>query len=166
VKFNKFTPLCWCGGAIIESFVTTDDHFCHLTFRYHRQAKKRQTLTNRQTEYVKNLPKSRQQLLKVGRIRRSCTKNEFYALLMHTLMTGGNLNCGTDGGLKINRGTFGLVVSIEDKIVWEGCGPVDGNPDTASSKRSELAMQAFLTERNSSCLVGILNQSTMDCNPM
>ena len=58
---------------------------------------------------------------------------------MHTLTTGGNdLNCGTDGGLKNNQeGTFGLlVVSIEDKIVWEGCGPVDSNPDTASSKRS------------------------------
>jgi hypothetical protein len=57
---------------------------------------------------------------------------------MHTLITGGNLNCGTDGGLRNRKGTFGLVVSVEDKIVWEGCGPVDGNPDTASSKRSEL----------------------------
>jgi len=65
---------------------------------------------------------------------------------MHTLTTGGNLNCGTDGGLKNNRGTFGLVVSIEDKIVWEGCGPVDGNPDTASSKRSELFGYAGLLE--------------------
>jgi hypothetical protein len=61
-------------------------------------------------------------------------------------MTGGNLNCGTDGGLKNNRGTFGLVVSIEEKIVWEGCGPVDGNPDTESSKRSELFGYAGLLE--------------------
>jgi hypothetical protein len=45
--------------------------------------------------------------------------------MMHTLTTGGNFNCGTDGGLKTNRGTFGLVVLAEDKIVWEGCGPVD-----------------------------------------
>ena len=26
-------------------------------------------------------------------------------------------------------------------------------------------IESFLTERNSSCLVGIINQSTMDCNP-
>jgi hypothetical protein len=57
----------------------------------------------------------------------------------HTLITGGNFNCGTNGGLRINKGTFGFVVSIEDKIVWEGCGPVNSkNPETASSKRSEL----------------------------
>ena len=66
--------------------------------------------------------------------------------MMHTLTTGGNLNCGTDGGLKTNQGTFGLVVSVEDKLVWEGCGPVDGNPDTASSKRSELFGYAALLE--------------------
>jgi hypothetical protein len=65
---------------------------------------------------------------------------------MHTLITGGNLNCGTDGGLRNRKGTFGLVVSVEDKIVWEGCGPVDGNPDTASSKRSELFGYAGLLE--------------------
>ena len=92
------------------------------------------------------LPKSRQRLLQVGRIRRTRTKNEFYALLMHTLLTGGNLNCGTDGGLRINKGTFGLVISVEDKIIWEGCGPVDGNPETASSKRSELFGYAGLLE--------------------
>jgi hypothetical protein len=38
-------------------------------------------------------------------------------------LMGGNLNCGTDGGLRINKGTFGLVISVEDKIIWEGCGP-------------------------------------------
>ena len=92
------------------------------------------------------LPKSRQRLLQVGRIRRTRTKNEFYALLMHTLLTGGNLNCGTDGGLRINKGTFGLVISVEDKVIWEGCGPVDGNPETASSKRSELFGYAGLLE--------------------
>jgi hypothetical protein len=81
-----------------------------------------------------------------GRIRRNRTKNEFYALLMHTLTTGGNLQCGTDGGLRNNTGTFGLVIAIEDKIVWEGGGPVDGNPDTASSKRSELFGYAGLLE--------------------
>jgi hypothetical protein len=64
--------------------------------------------------------------------------------MMHTLTTGGNLNCGTDGGLKANRGTFGLVVLVEDKKVWEGCGPVDGNPDTASSKQSKLFGYAAL----------------------
>jgi hypothetical protein len=62
-------------------------------------------------------------------------------------MTGGNFNCGTDCGLRINKGTLGFVVSIEDKIVWdEGCGPVDGKPETASSKRSELFGYAGLLE--------------------
>ena len=40
---------------------------------------------------------------------------------MRTLINGGNFNCGPHGGVNINQGTFGLVVSVEqDKIVWEG----------------------------------------------
>jgi hypothetical protein len=117
--------------------VVTDEHFSFLTFKYRRQRKQVQTSSNLQTVYIRGLPKARKRLLQVGRIRHTRTRNEFYALIMHTLKTGGNLNCGTDGGLQINKGTFGFVVSTEEKIVWEGCGPVDGNPDTASSKRSE-----------------------------
>jgi hypothetical protein len=123
-----------------------DDHFCTILYTYRRKRKTRKMSLNPQTEYIRLLPKSRKRLLMAGRIRRNRTKNEFYALLMHTLQTGGNLQCGTDGGLRNNTGTFGLVIAIEDKIVWEGCGPVDGNPDTASSKRSELFGYAGLLE--------------------
>ena len=125
---------------------TSDKHYSRISFKYRRQTKNRRLSANPQTAYIQGLPKSRQRLLQVGRIRRTRTKNEFYALLMHTLLTGGNLNCGTDGGLRINKGTFGLVISVEDKIIWEGCGPVDGNPETASSKRSELFGYAGLLE--------------------
>ena len=126
--------------------VTTDKHCSLIAFKFRRTKKLRRLSSNPQTAYIRGLPKSRKRLLQLGRIRRTRTKNEFYALLMHTLITGGNLNCGTDGGLRNRKGTFGLVVSVKDKIVWEGCGPVDGNPDTASSKRSELFGYAGLLE--------------------
>jgi hypothetical protein len=71
------------------------------------------------------------------------TQNEFYAPIMHTLTTGGNFNCGTDGGLRINKGTFGFVVCTEDKLFGKDA---DDNPDTTSSKRSELFGYAGLLE--------------------
>ena len=132
--------------SLAPADATTDDDFTTIKYLYRRKSKRSHKSPPTQKSYVKALPKSRQRLLKVGRIRKSRTLNEFYALMMHTLTTGGNLNCGTDGGLKTNQGTFGLVVSVEDKLVWEGCGPVDGNPDTASSKRSELFGYAALLE--------------------
>jgi hypothetical protein len=133
-------------SSLAPADITTDTHFTIITYLYRRQPKNNDDSPLTQKIYLKSLPKARQRLLKVGRIRKSRSPNEFYALMMHTLMTGGNLNCGTDGGLKNHRGTFGIVVSVEDKIVWEGCGPVDGNPDTASSKRSELFGYAALLE--------------------
>ena len=135
-----------CIHSLAPADVTTDEDFSTITFTYRQQLKQHRTSPYPQKSYIKALPKSRQRLLKVGRIRQSRSLNEFHALITHTLTTGGNFNCGTDGGLKINQGTFGLVVSVEDKIIWEGCGPVDGCQDTASSKRSELFGYAGLLE--------------------
>jgi hypothetical protein len=126
--------------------VMPDGDFIAIKYLYRRQPRKARNSRLTQKSYVKGLSKARQRLLQVGRIRKSRSQNEFYALVMHTLLTGGNFNCGTDGGLKNRQGTYGLVVSVEDKIVWEGCGPVDGNPETASSKRSELFGYGALLE--------------------
>jgi hypothetical protein len=133
-------------STLVPADVMTIENCTAIKYRYRRQPRRPKQSQPNQKSYVRALSKARQRLLKVGRIRRSRSANEFYALVMHTLTTGGNFNCGTDGGLKTKQGTYGLVVSVEDKIVWEGCGPVDGHPDTASSKRSELFGYGALLE--------------------
>jgi hypothetical protein len=45
---------------------------------------------------------------------------------------------GSDGGLNEQGGTFGYVMGLTEVPLWEGAGPVDGDPHTASSTRSEL----------------------------
>jgi ribonuclease HI len=44
-----------------------------------------------------------------------------------------------DGGLMESRGTFGVILALGDKELWEMAGPADGDYTTANSKRSELA---------------------------
>ena len=77
-----------------------------------------------------------------GKNTKSRTLNKFYALMMHTLTTGGNLNCGTDGGLKTNQGTFGLVASVEDKLVCVAWWMETLIPP-APNARNFLAMQHY-----------------------
>ena len=98
-KYPMTSPPNYTSLAPVD--VLTDDDFSTITFSYRRQEKQKRHSPNPQKAYIKNLPKSRQRLLKVGRIRPSRTTNEFYALVMHTLITGGNFNCGTDGGLHL-----------------------------------------------------------------
>ena len=45
---------------------------------------------------------------------------------------------GSDGGLKEKGGTFGFVMGMTEVPLWDGAGPVDGDPSSASSTRSEL----------------------------
>jgi hypothetical protein len=49
-----------------------------------------------------------------------------------------DLDCGSDGGLAEGTGTMGFAVTAEGTVLWKGSGPVDGDPHTASSRRSEL----------------------------
>ena len=134
--------------SLVPADVMPDDDFIAMKYLYRLQPRKKRNSRLTQKSYVKGLSKARKRLLQVGRIRKSRSLNEFYALVMHTLLAGGNFNCGTDGGLKTKQGTYGIVVSVEDKIVWEGSGgPVDGHPDTtATSKRSELFGYGALLE--------------------
>jgi hypothetical protein len=74
--------------------------------------KKRNSRLTQQSYHVKGLSKAQKRLLQVGPIRKSRSLNEFYALVMHTLLAGGNFNCGTDGGLKTKQGIYGIVVSV------------------------------------------------------
>jgi hypothetical protein len=51
-----------------------------------------------------------------------------------------------DGGLRDQRGTFGVVLAQGNIELWEAAGPVDGDPNSSNSKRSELAGYAASLE--------------------
>lgn len=106
------------------------EHYSRITFHYRSQTKKprsgyHQTAQLPISKHYLNNPVN-PRLLRGGRIQKTRTAAaEFYALLMHTLIMGGNLKCGTDGGLKFNRGPSGLfVILVESKINYMGCKAV------------------------------------------
>lgn len=50
------------------------------------------------------------------------------------------LTIATDGGLKVDTGTFGWTLSTHDnRTLYEGAGPVDGPRDVTNSTRCEIA---------------------------
>jgi hypothetical protein len=59
---------------------------------------------------------------------------------------GAFLECGSDGGLSQGEGTMGYAVTDGTAILCKGSGPADGDPDTMSSRRSELFGLAALME--------------------
>jgi hypothetical protein len=60
-------------------------------------------------------------------------------ILENAIRSGLLLEIATDGGLDNQRGTFGVVLAQGKEDLWEMAGPVDGDPHTSNSKRSELA---------------------------
>ncbi len=58
----------------------------------------------------------------------------------------GQLECSSDGELANGRGSMGFAITTRSEVLWKGSGPVDGLPDTVSSRRLELFGLAGLFE--------------------
>jgi hypothetical protein len=95
-------------------------------------------LTFTQTSYINHLPRYRRRFLSWCRKHPLILPEEAITLLTAHAATGRDIEIGSDGGLNVNGGTFGFVLSIPDCALWDGAGPVDGAPHCSSSTRSEL----------------------------
>jgi ribonuclease HI len=94
-------------------------------------------------DYLASLPPVRRRLL----ARISGTNG--LALSKHhekLLLACHKWDCGSDGGLANGIGTMGFAITVSDTVLWRGSGPVDGDPTTSSSRRSELFGFAALIE--------------------
>ncbi len=97
--------------------------------------------------YKKNLSLERRRLLSWCQPAGSQTEEAAMAQFMDAMQEQTTLKIATDGGLsEEGRGSFGVVVAVADTVIWECAGPVDGNPHTAKSKRSELTGYASSLE--------------------
>ncbi len=56
------------------------------------------------------------------------------------------ISLASDGGLSNGQGTFVVTLSGPDQELWENSGPLDGDPATSNSKRSELVGYAASLE--------------------
>jgi hypothetical protein len=89
-------------------------------------------------DYVKSLPTYRRRLLSWCRLRKDMVPSSVVSTIKDAIADNIPLVFGSDGGLNEQGGTFGYVMGLTEVPLWEGAGPVDGDPHTASSTRSEL----------------------------
>ncbi len=94
-------------------------------------------------EYIKGLPLVRRRLL--SWYLPMFGMPEMVEMLKR--LGPGGLAGGSDGSLK-RYGTFGYAIAdaATSQLLWKGAGPVDGDPTTLSSKRSEWYGVAALLE--------------------
>ncbi len=89
--------------------------------------------------YLHGLPPYIQRLLAKRNPSYDGVTYEQAAEKFHTLVVQAQtIFLATDGCLSNGYGTFGVVLAGPDREVWENSGPVDGDPATSNSKRSEL----------------------------
>jgi hypothetical protein len=124
----------------------------------------KESITDMST-YVSALPKFRQRLL--GRCRPSSGLPFPEALQRFTdaIQAGSVFSIATDGSLSNGYGTFGVILATEEEEFWESGGPVDGDPTTANSKRTELAGYAASLELLT-MLLYFSQQSNTECPGM
>lgn len=101
------------------------------------------------SSYTSNLPEFRQRLLAQCQSPNNITWAQVTTTFYTTCQLAGTFECATDGGLQHRQGTFGWVMTGSDIHFQSGAGPVDGDPETSSSTRSEWfgyagVLEAFL----------------------
>ncbi len=89
--------------------------------------------------YVETLPKFRKRLLAKCNPNNAVTETEALEKFTSAINNHKTIKIASDGGLKNDVGTFGVIVAQGTDNLWECAGPVDGDPTTSNSKRSELA---------------------------
>ena len=101
------------------------------------------------SEYMKSLSVERQRLLAhciPAPQHIWATVKTFYQLTILSYSPQNAIETATDGGLKNRLGTFGWVMTGANTHFLSGAGPVDGDPETSSSTRSEWFGYAALLE--------------------
>ncbi len=91
------------------------------------------TLQFSQKSYFKSLPRYLRRLLSWWRLNPNSTSTGATTLLLTQLCRGRSMEIGSDGGLNSQGGSFGFVVGITGKALWNGAGPFDGAPSCSSS---------------------------------
>jgi hypothetical protein len=96
--------------------------------------------------YLSTLPEERRRFLALCRPHGDFTEKLALDLTHQAIKERRLFEIAPDGGLSEGKGTFGVVLAQGEIELWEVAGPVDGDPDTSNSKRSELAGYAASLE--------------------
>ena len=101
---------------------------------------------NSYKEYVSRLSPERQRFFAWSKPCGSASWEDIIRKMQQGVNTTKLFEIAPDGGLAESGGSFGVILALGEDELWEMAGPVDGDPNTANSKRSELAGYAASLE--------------------
>lgn len=131
---------------ILQDFHTGKCTACFGSLQYPDKQLLSISLPSTVSEYTQTLPLVRQRLLAQCFSPEPMVWEDSKKIFYQTRTLAGLFECATDGGLQNRQGTFGWVMTGSETHFQSGAGPVDGDPETASSTRSEWFGYAGLLE--------------------